>query len=230
MKQLLPAAALFVPLVLVCDGSSLTRQLLLGAFTAIFLAIAASHTRVDARAILCAVCLATAGEVFASILWRLYSYRFTTLIPLYVPFGHGLFYLLAAATARERVLQRHERTIIAFVLIGGSIVAIAQLALMNDQWGMLWWIGAVVLIARSNHKLLASMCCVYTMALEWLGTGLGNWRWAADVPLLHLRSANPPSGVGILYILVDLVTCIIIGAGFSSHNWQTDDRTRTAEV
>lgn len=230
MKQLLPLAALFVPLVLICDGPSLSRQLLLGAFTAIFLVIAASHTRIDPRAIVCAILLATAGEVFASILWRLYSYRFTTLIPLYVPFGHGLFYMFAAATARERVLVRHERAITNFVLAGGSIVAVAQLVAMNDQWGMLWWIGAAILIARSNHKLLVSMCCVYTMALEWLGTWLGNWRWAADVPGLHLSSANPPSGVGILYILVDLATCIIIGAGISSPNWSPDDRTRTAEV
>ena len=92
MKQVLPAAALFVPLVLLCDGSSIARQLFLGIATAVFLMITLSHTRIDPRAVVCAVCLATAGEVFASILWGLYSYRFTTLIPLYVPFGRVNFF------------------------------------------------------------------------------------------------------------------------------------------
>ncbi|MCU1246783.1 MAG: hypothetical protein JWN02_2693, partial [Acidobacteria bacterium] len=41
--------------------------------------------------------------------------------------------------------------------------------------------------------------------LEWLGTALGNWRWASVVPFVGLRSANPPAGVGILYILLDLL-------------------------
>ena len=32
------------------------------------------------------------------------------------------------------------------------------------------------------------------------------WQWAAVVPGLGLHSANPPSGVGVLYILLDLFT------------------------
>jgi hypothetical protein len=43
------------------------------------------------------------------------------------------------------------------------------------------------------------------MILEWVGTAIGNWQWAAEVPFLRLHSANPPAGVGILYILLDLI-------------------------
>ena len=50
------------------------------------------------------------------------------------------------------------------------------------------------------------------MLLEWLGTGIGNWRWAAEVPGLGLRSANPPSGVGVLYVLLDLLTVMVVTA------------------
>lgn len=50
------------------------------------------------------------------------------------------------------------------------------------------------------------------MILEWVGTAIGNWRWAADVPWVHLHSANPPAGVGILYILLDLIVVAVTGA------------------
>jgi hypothetical protein len=46
------------------------------------------------------------------------------------------------------------------------------------------------------------------MALEWAGTSMGNWRWAPLVPFLGLRSANPPAGVGILYIILDVVVVL----------------------
>jgi len=49
------------------------------------------------------------------------------------------------------------------------------------------------------------------MLLEWTGTALGNWRWAEEVPFAGLHSANPPSGAGILYILLDLIVVAIAG-------------------
>ena len=49
------------------------------------------------------------------------------------------------------------------------------------------------------------------MILEWVGTAIGNWRWAAEVPWVGLHSANPPAGVGILYILLDLIVVAITG-------------------
>src|SRR5438067_428881 len=188
-ERLLLATALFVPAILLLDGSSIARQLLLGAATASFLWLVARRTSVPLTSIAVAIVVATIGEVVLSMIWHLYSYRFTPLVPLYVPFGHGLFYTLAAASAESR---RLERAITTIVIVAGSAIAVAQIALMNDQWGMLWWIGAALLITRSNNRLLLSICCVYTMLLEWLATALGNWRWAAEVPGLHLHSANPP--------------------------------------
>jgi hypothetical protein len=205
--------ALFALTILLLDGSSIPRQLLLGAVTASFLWLIARRTNVPPISIAVAIVVATIGEVVLSMIWHLYSYRFTSLVPLYVPFGHGLFYTLAAASAESR---RFERAITTIVIVGGSIIAVAQLALMNDQWGMLWWMGAALLIMRSNNRLLLSICCVYTMLLEWLGTALGNWRWAAEVPGVRLHSANPPSGVGILYILLDLITVGIVGSQWSA--------------
>jgi hypothetical protein len=96
-----------------------------------------------------------------------------------------------------------------WTLISGTIIAIVSLTLRHDAWGFLWWIGAVALIFVSKNRLLLSACFVYTIILEWVGTAIGNWMWAAEVPFLRLHSANPPAGVGILYILLDLIVVAI---------------------
>jgi len=203
---LLASAALFVPAILLCDGRGLARQAALALLTGAFLLIAARVAAVDRTQILCAIAVATLGEVVLSVLWGLYSYRFTAIIPLYVPLGHGLFYTLAAGSAKERWMRQHATAISRGVLVGGSAVAAGSLLLFREQWGLLWWIAAALLIVRSRSQLLLSLCCTYTMLLEWAGTGIGNWRWASRVPLVGLHSANPPSGVGILYVLLDLIT------------------------
>ena len=69
--------------------------------------------------------------------------------------------------------------------------------------------GAMVLIFTSRNRLLLCACFVYTMILEWVGTAIGNWTWTAEVPFLRMHSANPPAGVGILYILLDLIVVAI---------------------
>jgi hypothetical protein len=163
---------------------------------------------VNARQILCCIVVATIGEVVLSIGWGLYSYRHA-IIPFYVPPGHGLFYTLAAETARQHAVRMRGALITRWVVIAGTGIAALSLALLNDVWGFLWWIGAVALICVSKNRLLLSACFVYTIILEWMGTAIGNWRWAAEVPWLKLHSANPPAGVGILYILLDLLVVAI---------------------
>ena len=202
------ASALFMAVILLIDRDGLWPQLGLGAATAAFLWFFARESGVDSRQILCAIVVATPGEVVLSLGWGLYSYQHA-LIPLYVPPGHGLFYTLAAASARQELLQRHAPAITRAVIGIGSVIALVSLVMMSDTWGFLWWIGAVALIRRSRNKLLLSTCFVYTILLEWAGTAIGNWRWAAEVPFVGLHSANPPAGVGILYILLDLIAVAI---------------------
>lgn len=204
----LAAASLFIPALLLADSPGLPVQLALGSATAAFLFVLARGSSIDARQIVAAILIATAGEVVLSLGWGLYTYR-NALIPLYVPFGHGVFYALAAESARQRYLQRHEKAIARGVLVAGSVIACVGFAFFHDQWGLLWWVLAATLLVRSRNQLLLSACFVYTTLLEWLGTAIGNWHWAAVVPGVGLRSANPPSGVGILYILLDLMTVAV---------------------
>jgi hypothetical protein len=204
----LGGTAFIIPALLLCDTRGFVPQLGLGLATAAFLTLFAWRSPVDSRQIVCAVLVATTGEIILSLGWGLYSYR-NALIPLYVPFGHGIFYALAAESAQQEALRRIAPAITRAVLIAGTVIAAAGLIFFHDQWGMLWWIAAATLLMRSRNQLLLSTCFTYTILLEWLGTAIGNWQWAAVVPFLGLRSANPPSGVGILYILLDLITVAI---------------------
>jgi len=197
--------------VLLLDGPGLARQATLFAVTAGFVWFFMRWLGVDGRQILTAILVATLGEVILSLGWELYSYRHA-LIPLYVPPGHGLFYMLAAVTAQQEWLRQRERAITRGVLVAGTIIAIVSLAAYRDAWGFLWWLGALALIGRSRNQLLLSACFVYTILLEWAGTANGNWLWAAEVPFVGLHSANPPAGVGILYILLDLIVVAITSA------------------
>ncbi|HKR62634.1 MAG TPA: hypothetical protein VJZ00_02790 [Thermoanaerobaculia bacterium] len=198
------ASAFFMGAVLLIDRDGLASQLALGIATGAFLWFFARRTDVEPRQIITAILVASLGEVVLSLGWGLYSYKHA-LIPLYVPPGHGLFYTLAAATSHEQFFRARAAAITRGVMIIGTVIAILSLVFAHDTWGFLWWLGALALIVRSRNQLMLSACFVYTIFLEWAGTAIGNWQWTATVPGVGLHSANPPAGVGILYILLDLI-------------------------
>jgi hypothetical protein len=212
------AAASFMAAVLLLDGPGLRRQLTLSAATFAFLFFFLRRLPVQRGQVICAILVATLGEVVLSLGWGLYSYAHA-LIPLYVPPGHGLFYALAAASAQQEWLRARERAITRGVIALGTLNAIVSLIAFRDAWGFLWWLGALALIGRSRNQLLLSACFVYTIVLEWAGTANGNWLWSADVPGLGLHSANPPAGVGILYILLDLIVVALTSSRWPSLRW-----------
>ncbi len=205
------AVALLLVAVLLLDAPG-PRQLALGLATTLALVVLTIALRVPPRQVVTAVVVATVGEVLLSVVWGLYSYRHAV-IPLYVPPGHGVFYALAAVTARQPWLRTHARWIFGGVVAAGSVIAVVGIVVFRDEWGLLWWLAALGLMVTSRRKLLLSACFTWTMLLEWAGTALGNWQWTAVVPWVGLRSANPPSGVGILYIALDLLVVALAARG-----------------
>jgi len=210
---LITTSATFVLLMLIADGPHLGKQLMLAAATGLFLVMIVRKGNIPAVQVVVVMLIATTGELVLSLGWGLYDYRFAE-VPFYVPPGHGVFYVLACESARQQFLRRHAVAITRLVLVAGSLYALVSLIIASDVWGLLWWIGAALLVTRSRSPLLLSTCIVYTVLLEWLGTAIGNWRWEGVVPFLGLTSANPPSGVGILYCLLDLFTVMICSAAW----------------
>lgn len=210
---LLAGFASFVALALPLDrGTDALQQSVLGLSAWLFLAIAlALQPREIRTQVLVLVVLATALEVIGSIVWGAYRYRLGNL-PLYVPAGHGLFYLSALRAASLPIVRRHERAIVVAVTLGATAYMLRNLAAppLPDLLGLVTWAVFMRFVLRGTSPALYAVSFAMTTALELYGTSLGIWRWSPVLPVLWLPAANPPSGIGAGYAAMDALTRRIV--------------------
>jgi len=204
----------FVAIALPLDGTtSALEQAALGLTAWIFLIVALrpqpSAIRVQVMVL---VVLATLLEIIGSIVWGAYRYRLENL-PLYVPAGHGLFYLAALRVASLPFLERHARRVVIGVTAGTTLWTLYGLARppLPDLLGFVTWAIFIRFIVRGRYRLLYAVSFAMTTALELYGTGLGIWRWAPVLPGLMLPAGNPPTGIGAGYAAMDALTRRIVG-------------------
>ncbi len=171
------------------------------AFLAVALRASPPRERVQ---VLTMVGVATLCECIGSILWGAYRYRLGNL-PLYVPAGHGLFYLTALRVAELPAVCRYSRTIILAVVTGAIALLARNLAAppLPDLLGLVTFAVFVRFMARGRFPLLYVVSFAMTMALEFYGTALGIWTWSPVLPGLMLPAANPPAGIGAGYCAMD---------------------------
>ena len=203
----------FVAIALPLDRSSPAGQqfvlsLLAWLFLGIALLLQPPGIRIQVVAL---VVLATILECIGSLLWGAYTYRLENL-PLYVPAGHGLFYLSALRAASLPLLQRHARAIVIAVTAGASAWMLNGLfgRPLPDLLGFVTWAIFIRFIVRGRYPLLYAVSFVMTTALELYGTGLGIWRWSPVLPVLMLPAGNPPTGIGAGYAAMDALTRRIV--------------------
>ena len=63
----------------------------------------------------------------------------------------------------------------------------------------------LICLRFSAARKLYAVMFLLALSLELAGTGLGNWTWQTDVPVLGLTTINPPAGAGAFYCLLDLL-------------------------
>ena len=148
-----------------------------------------------------AACLviATAGEIFLSLVWGLYEYRLGN-IPLFVPPGHVLLFFLGTQLA-ARIPRGGEWYIAAFA---GPLVALFAWNGRDTLGPLLYLLFLACLWLSPARRLYATMF-VLSLAMELYGTWMGNWVWAAQVPWLGLTADNPPLAAGAFYCVLDLM-------------------------
>jgi hypothetical protein len=211
---LLVAFAAFIGLALPLDREGdIVKQSLLGLSAWVFLAVALWLQPREVRVqVLVLVAVATVLEVVGSIVWGAYRYRLGNL-PLFVPAGHGLFYLAALRTASLPVLQRNARPIVIAVAAASTVYMVWGLIRppLPDLLGFVTWAIFIRFVARGRFPLLYAVSFVLTLALELYGTGWGVWRWSPVLPGLLLPAGNPPTGIGAAYAAMDGLTRRIIG-------------------
>jgi hypothetical protein len=142
--------------------------------------------------------IATAGEMFLSLVWGLYTYRLDN-IPLFVPPGHVLLLLLGISLARRMPVAA------AYAIIGAAaLYSLAAAAAGVDTLGVaLFLVLAVASLAMPTQRCLFASTFVLSLGLEFYGTWLGNWTWAREVPGMALVTTNPPVAAGAFYCALD---------------------------
>lgn len=201
------AAISLLAAVLWLDRAGIIPQLLLGGTVWLLLAAVFIRHRHLAPETLIAVAIATTGECILSLGLNIYGYR-SGGVPLYVPPGHGVVYLLALQSSGH--LRRYERLIVNTTFVAGSIAALAIMVMFGDTFGFACWIVTLMIASTSDRRLLMATCVAFTSVLEIAGTLVGNWRWHEHQGLLG--SGNPPVGVVLLYCCLDLLTLMALNA------------------
>jgi hypothetical protein len=203
----------FVAIALPLDRSSTAAQqtalsLLAWAFLGIALVLQPPAMRVQVIGL---VLVATILECVGSLIWGAYTYRLENL-PLYVPAGHGLFYLSALRAASLPLLQRHGRAIVIAVTTGATAWMLYGLVArpLPDLLGFVTWAIFIRFIVRGRNPLLYAVSFAMTTALELYGTGLGIWTWSPVLPVLMIPAGNPPTGIGAGYAAMDALTRRIV--------------------
>jgi hypothetical protein len=189
-------------------GQQFTLSLLAWAFLAIALVVQPPAIRVQ---VIVLVAVATLLECLGSLIWGAYTYRLDNL-PLYVPAGHGLFYLSALRAASLPLLQRHARAVVIAVTAGATVWMLYGLIArqLPDLLGFVTWAIFIRFIVRGRYPLLYAVSFGMTTALELYGTGLGIWTWSPVLPVLMLPAGNPPTGIGAGYAAMDALTRRIV--------------------
>ena len=170
---------------------------------ALLLYLLAHFEREDWRALLACLVIATVGEIGASLVWGLYTYRLGN-IPPFVPPGHVLMLLLGLTIA-----ERLPSVAADAILAAAAAYALAAAALGFDTFALPLCLAlAVVSLGMPGHRRLYASTFVAALALELYGTWLGNWTWAREVPLVGLTTTNPPAVAGAFYAVLDALVAV----------------------
>ena len=154
---------------------------------------------------------ATAGELFCSLIWGLYTYRLGN-IPHFVPPGHVLVLITGLQLARAVTPAVADRLTAAY-----AVMAACAALFLGDEFSVLLF--AIYLLTYrlkpDLRPLLATMFLV-TLTLELVGTTLGTWGWARQTPALGLATTNPPFAVAAFYCVLDTLVFLTVRARLRS--------------
>ena len=148
----------------------------------------------DRHMYLACIAIATAGELFLSLAWGLYTYRLGN-VPMFVPPGHALLLMLGLSLTR-RVPETAARAVLGGA---GAYTVLAAATGLDTLAVPLYLMLAVSVLSLPAYTRLFASSFLLTLTLELYGTTLGNWSWHRDVPWIGLVTTNPPAIAGAFY-------------------------------
>jgi hypothetical protein len=145
---------------------------------------------------------ATAGEIFLSLVWGLYTYRLEN-IPFFIPPGHVLLLYLGFLAA-----PRIPRWFVAAMPVVAAGYAWFAWLRQFDTFSILLVGMFLLCMSRAEGRRLYAAMFVIALGLELYGTWVGNWMWHAAVPYWGLTSFNPPLAAGAFYCALDVLVAL----------------------
>ena len=142
---------------------------------------------------------ATPMELFFSEVWNIYEYQ-RGLMPLFVPAGHYFLFDLGRIMANKMKQSLALPILIPFIPMVSYGVYDG-----SDTSGLILLILVLVFTRFGPQPRLYASMAWAALAMEIVGTQLGNWTWANDVPWTGLTAWNPPLLVGAFYCFGDLL-------------------------
>jgi hypothetical protein len=197
--------------------SSIAQQDVLGVCAwGILFACTRFSSPAERRQVWIMVGVATCVEIWSSIIWGIYRYRFGNL-PLFVPPGHGLVYLFALRAARTPLVVRFRSQAVTLAVGAATAWAVFGVTLEPllfhrlDVLGALWWPLFIWFMRKPSAAIYASAFFV-TSILEIVGTNFGTWAWQVSAPISNIPTGNPPSVISAGYCLMDWTSLTIAAA------------------
>ena len=142
---------------------------------------------------------ATPMELFFSEVWNIYEYQ-RGLMPLFVPAGHYFLFDLGRIMANNMKQSLALPILIPFIPMVGYGVYDG-----SDTSGLILLLLVLVFTRFGPQPRLYAAMAWAALAMEIVGTQLGNWTWANEVPWTGLTAWNPPLLVGAFYCFGDLL-------------------------
>ncbi|GGD39665.1 hypothetical protein GCM10012288_12100 [Malaciobacter pacificus] len=166
------------------------------------------------------VFLGLAGETLFALILGMYSYRLENL-PIYVPFGHSIVYVIVFYIAKEKLVKINYQSVIKYLYIFMTTFSTYWFIIKDDTFGFICFLFIVYLFYKKPQMRLfyLIMYCM-VLYLELVGTYYNCWVWPETWfgKIDFISSANPPSSISLFYFGFDL-GCLWIYKKLNSKKW-----------
>ncbi|ATX79679.1 hypothetical protein Ga0123461_1260 [Mariprofundus aestuarium] len=146
-------------------------------------------------------------ELFLSLGLGMYHYRLDN-VPLWLLFGHGFIFALVFRLSRKQWAIKRTIVIQKTLLCFAVLYSVFWLIWANDWFGFLSAIAfmAIVYFAKKMRLFLLIMFTVVCY-IELIGAATGCWDWPETAFNVSswLASGNPPSGIAVFYLIINII-------------------------
>ncbi len=154
------------------------------------------------------VLLSYIGELIFCTLLGMYEYR-TTVIPLYVPFGHAIVYASGYVFTQTNWAIKNDKLLKKYFAIGFVLLFLSVGIFLNDVFSLLFGVFFFLLLKRKKWQNLYYFIALCVIFIELVGTFFQCWTWIPKTFGL-IPAANPPMGAVFFYAGGDVLLVKIV--------------------